>query len=306
MYYPILRGKLNELLALRQLAILELPKYFCPVIEPVREDLSGLKKTIIELNDNNIEPIVIINPLKGDFKGQFINITDSLNHNSDLKYLPCFILHDRIESLPAEISSLSRYALFVTRGVDNQVIADSEKAELTFINHDISPNIIKKIKNVVLCGDFFKRQSKNADYPEESSFSSLHTYYDELGAVGFSDYTITGEEFSESGGPAYVVTIHLSYIDSGRFEEMFIRHYSSYADGTPAQPGAKFLDALKKLVIDISSEKNPFVKTNALQEFLTLNNPPSHFPGLGQVKKISIKHHIETLVDYLNNKPKVE
>ena len=144
MYYPILRGKLNELLALRELAILGLPKHFCPVIEPVREDFSGLRKTITELNNNNIEPIVIVNPLKGDFKGQFINITDSLNHNSNLKYLPCFILHDRVEGIPAEISKLSRYALFVTRGVDSQVIIDSEKAELTFINHDISPNIIKR------------------------------------------------------------------------------------------------------------------------------------------------------------------
>ncbi|MCH7337816.1 sce7725 family protein [Acinetobacter sp. NIPH 2699] len=300
MYYPILRGKLNELLALRELAILSLPEYFCPVIEPVREDLSALKKTIVELNNNNIEPIVIVNPLKGDFKGQFINITNNLNHGSNLKYLPCFILHDRVEGIPSEIDGLSRYALFVTRGVDSQVIDASQKAELTFVNHDISPNIIRRIKNVVLCGDFFKRQSKNADYPEESSFSSLHTYYNELGASGFSDYTITGEEFSESGGPAYVVTIHISYIDSKRFDEMFVRHYLSYEDGTPAQPGAKFLNALEKLVVDISSGKVPFIKTNAIQEFLNLNSPPSHFPGLGQVKKISIKHHIETLVDYLS------
>ena len=34
MYYPIFRGKLNELLALRELAILDIEKRFCPVIEP--------------------------------------------------------------------------------------------------------------------------------------------------------------------------------------------------------------------------------------------------------------------------------
>jgi hypothetical protein len=305
MYYPILRGKLNELLALRELAKLSLHDCFCPVIEPVREDLSALKKTILELNNNNITPVIIINPLKGDFKGQLSNITNDLNHEAQLQYLPCFILHDKMETIPSEMHALEKYALFVTRGIDTQVIQDSQEAVLTFVNHDISPHLLTKLNNVVLCGDFFKRQSKNADYLEleESSFSSLHTYYDDYKTVvGFGDYTITGEEFSESGGPAYVVTIHLSYIDPARFDEMFIRHYSSYNDGTPAQPGAKFLSALEKLISDITSDKIPFVHTSGMQEFINLNTPPSHFPGLGQVKKISIKHHIETLVDYLRKK----
>jgi hypothetical protein len=42
MYYPILRGKLNELLALRELANLPVDKKFCPVIEPVRSSLAPL------------------------------------------------------------------------------------------------------------------------------------------------------------------------------------------------------------------------------------------------------------------------
>lgn len=40
MYYPILRGKLNELLALRELAQLKL-KNFTPVIEPVKKDIKA-------------------------------------------------------------------------------------------------------------------------------------------------------------------------------------------------------------------------------------------------------------------------
>ena len=62
MYYPILRGKLNELLALRELAQLELQK-FIPVIEPVKNDIKALVKTIQTLNSNAIEPYIIINPL---------------------------------------------------------------------------------------------------------------------------------------------------------------------------------------------------------------------------------------------------
>lgn len=64
MYYPILRGKLNELLALRELAQLELKK-FIPVIEPVKNDIKALVKTIQTLNSNAIEPYIIINPTIG-------------------------------------------------------------------------------------------------------------------------------------------------------------------------------------------------------------------------------------------------
>lgn len=42
MYYPILCGKMNELLALRDLANLSKENYFCPVIEPVKENLTSL------------------------------------------------------------------------------------------------------------------------------------------------------------------------------------------------------------------------------------------------------------------------
>lgn len=301
MYYPILRGKQNEFLALRELASLGLERSFCPVIEPVRQDFLALRRAIIELNQYNIKPIVIINPQHGDFKHQLLDITADLNHGANLKYIPCFKLHEKTEDAPDEIKRLGEYALFVTRGIDQKIIDASKAAALTFVNHDIAPQRLRAIERAVLCGDFFKRQARNADYlgMEESPFSSLHTYYNDYSNVlGFGDYTITGEEFSESGGPAYVVTIHLSYIDPSRFDEMFIRHYSSYDDESPANPGDKFLSALKELIKDINNQTVPFAPTSGLKEFISLNDL-QHFPGLGQVKKVCIKHHIETLVDYL-------
>jgi len=61
MYYPILRGKINELLALRELASLQL-KFYTPVIEPVKKDIKALTKTINTLNENGIVPYIIISP----------------------------------------------------------------------------------------------------------------------------------------------------------------------------------------------------------------------------------------------------
>lgn len=300
MYYPILRGRLNEFLALRELSKLALYDSFCPVIEPVREDLSGLTKTVKELNSANIIPVIIINPLKGDFKDQYSLIIDDLISNG-LTFLPCFTVHDKVAEIPQQIKNLDKYALFILGGVTPAIVEESLNAQIIFVNHDISPSILRKMKNVVLCGDFFKRQQKNSAYPEESSFSSLHTYYKDFKTViGFGDYTIVGEDILEAGGPAYVVAIHLSYIDPERYDEMFIRHYRSYDNKSPTQPGNKFKDALSKLMVDIDEQKIPFVPTSAILEFKALHQV-EHFPGLGQVKKISIKHHIETLVNYIKN-----
>ncbi len=69
MYYPILRGKLNEFLALRELSNLAMDKLFHPVIEPVRQESAPLIKTIKELNDNGLVPYIILNPTVGSLDG---------------------------------------------------------------------------------------------------------------------------------------------------------------------------------------------------------------------------------------------
>lgn len=105
-------------------------------------------------------------------------------------------------------------------------------------------------------------------------------------------------DFSENGGPAYVVTIHLSYINKDQYDEMYVKHYSSYDDNSPTNPGGKFINALSSAVKDITSTPSIFYKTMATKELISLYKN-RHYPGLGQIKKLSIMHHIETLCDYL-------
>lgn len=69
----------------------------------------------------------------------------------------------------------------------------------------------------------------------------------------------------------------------------------------PTNPGAKFKQALTKLISDFQSKRILFEETEGLQEFIFLYKI-GHFPGLGQVKKISIMHHIETINIYLESK----
>lgn len=302
MYYPILRGKLNEFLALRELSNLAIDKKFCPVIEPVRKELAPLIRTVKELNDNGLTPFIFLNPTVGDLKGDSNFLYTELKKYDDIVYIPIVVIQENLNSVRNLLSDLDNYALFLTDGLSEEIIEATKNADRTFLSSKTSPNLINLINNAVLYDDSFKKQKRNADYPVESPYSSLHTFYNSYSTVvGFGDYTTVSAEYSESGGPAYVVTIHVTYIDHQRYFEAFTRHYSSEDDESPANPGKKFKEALTKFIYEKNSQSIKFVKTSGVDNFDEIYNS-QNFPGLGQVKKISIKHHIETINDYLINK----
>ncbi|MCG5549487.1 sce7725 family protein [Halorhodospira halochloris] len=144
----------------------------------------------------------------------------------------------------------------------------------------------------------FKR-TRNADYPPVEVFSDLHATFKEIGMDGFGDFLIVGDDFSEGGGPAYAVAIHLTFIDADRDDEMYIYHFVSKTKNTPTDPAGKFKEALDDLIVTIDSIESHVLETSAVEEFRQLH-AKGHFPGLGYVKKLSMKHHIETLAHYFS------
>lgn len=299
MYLPYLRGKQFELAALRECADISSARHLKPIIEPVRENMNALVNTIEHLNKCNIVPIVVINPSVGELSGQPSDrITRVLD---EYDYTPCILLAGSSDEIAIHLAeSMTReFVIYLTEGVDNTIIKLCNTAEFTIINPKISPTLLTKFSKVAFIDDNFKKKPRNADYGSESAFSHWHvTFRDTPNAVGFGDYTIMGTDFSESGGPAYVVTIHLSYINTEQYDEMYVKHYSSYDDNTPTNPGGKFIDALGSAVKDIIKDPSIFYETLATREFISLYEN-RHYPGLGQIKKLSIMHHIETLCDYL-------
>jgi hypothetical protein len=116
---------------------------------------------------------------------------------------------------------------------------------------------------------------------------------------GFGDFLIVGDEYTDSGGPAYAVAIHLTCIDPERDDAMFIHHFKSIRSDSPTDPAGKFAEALDKLVAEVESPHTKLLRTRAVEEFLQLHTA-GHFPGLGHVKKLSMNHHIETLANYFH------
>ena len=151
-----------------------------------------------------------------------------------------------------------------------------------------------RIVEKILIKDGFKK-GRNKDYPELEPFSELHLTYKELGLNGFGDFLIVGNEYSESGGPAYAVAIHLTYFNED--EIMYIRHFISKSNDTPTDPAGKFAEALAKLVERVEEDDLIF-KSDAYRQYKDFHDR-GHFPGLGVVKKLSMQHHIETLAQFL-------
>jgi hypothetical protein len=91
----------------------------------------------------------------------------------------------------------------------------------------------------------------------------------------------------------------LTFIDPDKDDAMFIYHFVSKTRDTPTDPAGKFAEALDKLITKLDSGTSMLFETSAISEFRELH-ARGHFPGLGYVKKLSMKHHIETLANYFS------
>ena len=150
-------------------------------------------------------------------------------------------------------------------------------------------------KHRVLLSDNFRKQEKNANYENADEFYTRdHLYYQDDGYVGFSDFSIVGDEYTESGFAPYAVAIHIVYFDDNK--EMRVQHFVSDTNDDYSDTTGKFHEALEKL-IEWNKEKK--LDTYAMRIFQSLYDEES-YPGLGSVKKLSIMHHIELVSRFLD------
>lgn len=307
MYFPYLRGRQFELLALRELLEGEcICKNIIPIIEPVKPS-STLLKTLEAFVKNDRKIAIVFNPMVGDFakkmKGMreedskvanelydLLNQNDRviksyiMNHSTMLeikkeaeknKYLIINLNRDCLDDfLDAYEDTLPRFALIPDDRAFRRVIANSK----------------------VLFEDHFNKQLRNIDYiaNQDEFFSDSHLYYKNENYVGFADYSVVGEGFNESGFAPVAVAIHVVYFD--KKNELRIHHFVSDSNEGIEDPGGKFGEALEKLVN--WCDKNNVQNTLGLQGFYDCYDS-GKYPGLGTVKKYSIMHHIELVSSFL-------
>ena len=69
MYFPYLRGKQFELIALREFSANNLnAEKIIPIIEPVKATFNALTTAVKAMFENKLKFALILNPQEGDFK----------------------------------------------------------------------------------------------------------------------------------------------------------------------------------------------------------------------------------------------
>lgn len=312
MYYPYVRGKQFELILLRDNAEFLTNNKIHPIIEPVKSDFSAIKRAMKVIHEKDVDCTLIINPQAGNKPVPTSSILKELIDVSFKKYKNIslgYILH--AESNIADlVAFLKRYNAFsftiLHHGyTGGKKLASAIKGHKNINTHAFIEGFAGKLYQRhlkkggikrILIRNGFKPQKRNADYPRSEHFSDLHITYPDEGMDGFGDYLITGDEYSETGGPAYAIAIHLTYLDND--DDMLIYHFISDKTDSPTDPGGKFLEALAKLVKEIKKPKSRIYESKACSEYMELFNK-QHYPGLGYVKKLSMHHHIELIADYI-------
>lgn len=309
MYYPYFRGKQFELIAIRESAEVISSSGFVPIIEPVRESLGSLEKTVGVLADAGAESVVIVNPRYGDHRENGKSLTAFLDqgHGENdaisagillTSHMSVQQVLDQIEVFNDSAVTLIHAGFTESRALADRLDDDARSFRNVFLE-GYANRLYRRhftAEPRIIVGDGFV-QMKNADYPPVEAFSDLHITYQELDMNGYGDFLTVGDNYSEGGGPAYAVAIHLTFIDPNQDDAMFIYHFKSDTNDTPTDPAGKFSQALSKLIAKLDSGHSNLDETSAINEFRDLHER-GHFPGLGYVKKLSIKHHLETLSKY--------
>jgi hypothetical protein len=312
MYFPYLRGKQFELLALRELAILPLePDKISPIIEPIKKDLKSILTLVITLNRIGIQIQLIVNPEHGDLKNKTSEITDWIDRLPEqgiTNVIPTFIINsERDFVLLRDVISDKGYdksgysivqlnQISSTAALANVVSITNAQNVFIQINHLFGLKRKYKKEIVSYLNDPFVKQKKNADYehfPDEN-FSNDYFYYHEEQYRGFADYLTIGGEYIEGGMLPYAVAIHLTYKDP-ESEDIRIRHFLSDSNDGIEDTAGKFYEALSKLVLFV--DKHHF-DSLAICQFKSYYERQA-FPGLGIIKKLSIMHHIELIQSLL-------
>lgn len=220
MYFPYLRGRQNELIAIRELVEAKrLSDRIIPIIEPVKVS-STLVKTLTVFNKADKKIVYIVNPVVGSYLSD-LEVLKNEKIRDNINAVISLETKKKVESrslilgmiLCSDSSSMQHYRskydssyswLAVCTEVDTLPnytdVFDEGEADYNLFPDDSSfRRRMRKNKNKVMLANRFKKLDRNTDYlGVENVFSEDHIIYEEDNYFGFSDYSIVGDDYSET------------------------------------------------------------------------------------------------------------
>lgn len=321
MYYPYLRGRQNELLCIRELLENDkLSDKIIPIIEPVRFNATFFS-TLSKFIEKQREIILIHNPNVGSFDKEYNDMRKKINTEKDIKK------QTKLQITMDSYMDILRNEHITAGYINNQEIVAEVLAGEKDVNESALINIMmgnykyyeehgEKLKakvtlipkdedfkdevygDTVILEDGYVKARRNVDYidsPDEF-FSRNHLIYAKRGYIGFSDYSIVGDEYEETGFAPLAIAIHIMYYGSKK--ELRVHHFVSESNENISDPARKFEEAMKKLITWELFDEIP--KTDGFIKLVECYNN-GKFPGLGVIKRYSLMHHIQMISEYLGD-----
>lgn len=316
MYYPYLRAKQFELKALREFSEEHSGSNIVPILEPVKKQSVALERAVGDMMENKMRFALVLNPTDGDFKHDTVSfgawLEESkllLNGSQGIDWIPAFICTRRLlDDIPSLIKKyqLNNVMLVFKSCMDMEDpkvsnLVNDERVEFVVnafgaVGSRRLNTILKRTgKKIIRLDDCFKTRTRNADYALEDDelFSEEPFYYMNDGYDGFSDYTTLPSDYVEGGMMPYAVAIHLSYKKDD--DRLNVHHFVSDSNESNTNVRGKFHEAACKIEPFFEGKE----QTSSVKELISKAEDPDGYPGLGYLKKLSVKNHLELIASII-------
>ena len=295
-YYPYLRGRMYDLLALKELVEQRrLSQNVIPIIEPVRDSKELLQtvQTLIEfqqpfsvianpqvsvygLNDTKLFPLPDLSKLDffhpsailaADFSSDFVKTTGLQKSLLIVKDYELLKAYQKTQVLKA---------------VDKVLIPDVARMQLL-----VADKAVKLVDPLT-----FVKHVEDYQLLEDEFFEPADWNYQADNFSGFGDYSMVGHVYFDKGMPSRAIALHLIYVT--KTGELRIHHFVSDSNEKMSGQKEKFFEALNKMVPWCRKNMSGLNQTPALEQLLSYAQQDK-FPGLGIIKKLSLMHHFELM-----------
>lgn len=295
-YYPYLRGRMYDLLALKEACqAQELGENIVPIIEPVRDSKELLQTvtaliqeeqpfgivanpqvSVYGLNDTKLYPLPDLSELNffhptailaPDFSSDFIH---THGHQTSLLIARNYPILKAYQN--SRVLKNVSGVLIPEEARIHQIVADKAVSltdPLTFVPH---------IEDYAEIDDEF--------FQPASWYRQIDNYQ------GFADFSMVGGHYFDKGMPSRAIALHIIYVTADG--SLRIHHFVSDSNETMRGQKEKFFEALNKLVTWKNDNISGLNETPALDQ-LTEYVSQTKFPGLGMVKKLSLRHHFQLM-----------
>lgn len=315
MYLPFLRGKLFEFKAIREFIEESYNGGFgchiMPIIEPVKIDRNPMMACIESMGNAGMPFAVVLNSRMGDYQRATFGIEEFLSEErikAVVNWTPAFEVNGNANTEAIE-KAIEQYdfknlMLVFLYGVDlndekvNRLISNPRVSFIAVMNLVQSPTMRRKLaaleKQLISIEDRFEERPSNNAYRanEDEFFTDTFGYYStDYKLFGFSDFTALAKNYREGGVLPQVVAIHLTYQKNE--DEVYVHHFLSDT--------RKGTDDIRNEFEEAKDKITPFFDgkaiTQAIRQLVTGN-----YPGLGAIKKYSIKNHLELMSRILHER----